>query len=210
MNKTQLVEALAEKLGDKRTAASAVDGVIEIITDTVGSGGSVTLTGFGVFEARARAARVARNPRTGETVPVPATTVPAFRPGTAFRSTVGGGKPAAPAKKAPAARSTRSTTARPATRTAARAAGSFTEDAPAKAPARKSPAAKPAAAKTTAAKPAAAKTTAAKPAAKPAAAKATAAKPAAKPAATKTAAATKAGAKKAAAEKPAKKTKAKK
>ncbi|WP_181784165.1 HU family DNA-binding protein, partial [Pseudonocardia pini] len=57
MNKTQLVEALAEKLGDKRTAASAVDAVLEIITDTVGSGGSVTLTGFGVFEARARAAR---------------------------------------------------------------------------------------------------------------------------------------------------------
>ncbi|WP_214365573.1 HU family DNA-binding protein [Pseudonocardia sp. H11422] len=90
MNKTQLVDALAARIGDRRTAASAVDGLLEIIVDTVGSGGSVSLTGFGVFEARARAARVARNPRTGETVDVPATTVPAFRPGAAFRSSVSG------------------------------------------------------------------------------------------------------------------------
>jgi DNA-binding protein HU-beta len=168
MNKTQLVEALAEKLGDKRTAASAVDGVLDIITETVGSGGSVTLTGFGVFEARARAARVARNPRTGETVPVPATTVPAFRPGTAFKTTVSGGGTAAPVKKAPARRSTtsRTTAARPATR-AARSTASFSEEKPAaKAPAKKKPAtAKTATAKTTATKTTAAKTTTAKKAA---------------------------------------------
>jgi DNA-binding protein HU-beta len=192
MNKTQLVEALAEKLGDKRTAASAVDGVLDIITETVGSGGSVTLTGFGVFEARARAARVARNPRTGETVPVPATTVPAFRPGTAFKSTVSGGGTPAPAKKAPARRSTtsRSTAARPATR-AARSTASFSEEKPAatKAPAKK----KPAAAKAAPAKTAAAKTTAAKPAATKTAA---AEKPAAKKAPVKKAAAPKKAAKK--------------
>lgn len=193
MNKTQLVEALAEKLGDKRTAASAVDGVLDIITETVGSGGSVTLTGFGVFEARARAARVARNPRTGETVPVPATTVPAFRPGTAFKSTVSGGGAAAPARKAPARRTTttsRTTAARPATR-AARATSTFSEEKPAlaaKAPAKK----KPAAAKTAAA----AKPAAEKPAAKAATAKATAEKPAAKKATAKKAAAPKKAAKK--------------
>lgn len=90
MNKTQLVDALAERLGDRRTAATAVDGLLDTIVAAVGAGESVSITGFGVFEARARAARVARNPRTGEVVDVAATTVPAFRPGTGFRSVVGG------------------------------------------------------------------------------------------------------------------------
>jgi DNA-binding protein HU-beta len=89
MNKTQLVDTLAERLGDRRTAAAAVDGLLETIVDKVRSGESVTLTGFGVFEGRARAARTARNPRTGDTVAVPATTVPAFRPGAGFRAAVG-------------------------------------------------------------------------------------------------------------------------
>jgi DNA-binding protein HU-beta len=89
MNKTQLVDALAERLGDRRTAAAAVDGLLETIVDKVRTGESVTLTGFGVFEGRARAARTARNPRTGATVAVPATTVPAFRPGAGFRAAVG-------------------------------------------------------------------------------------------------------------------------
>ncbi len=89
MNKTQLVDALAERLGDRRTAAAAVDGLLETIVDKVRSGEPVTITGFGVFEGRARAARTARNPRTGDTVAVPATTVPAFRPGAGFRAAVG-------------------------------------------------------------------------------------------------------------------------
>jgi DNA-binding protein HU-beta len=93
MNKTQLVDVLAARLGDRRTAAGAVDGLLETIMDAVRSGDSVSLTGFGVFTSRARAARVARNPRTGETVNVPATTVPAFRPGTAFRTAVSGAEP---------------------------------------------------------------------------------------------------------------------
>ena len=91
MNKTQLIDALAARIGDRRTAANAVDGLLSTIVETVQAGESVSLTGFGVFEARARAARVGRNPRTGETVAVPAATVPAFRPGTGFRSAVGGG-----------------------------------------------------------------------------------------------------------------------
>src|SRR5918996_3444299 len=101
MNKTQLVDALADRLGDRRTAAAAVEGLLETIVDRVRSGETVTLTGFGVFEGRARVARTARNPRTGEAVDVPATTVPAFRPGASFRSAVGGG--AAPAPRAAAA-----------------------------------------------------------------------------------------------------------
>jgi DNA-binding protein HU-beta len=96
MNKTQLVDALAERLGDRRTAAAAVDGLLETIVDSVRAGESVSLTGFGVFEGRARAARTARNPRTGDAVDVPATTVPAFRPGTSFRNAVADGAAPAP------------------------------------------------------------------------------------------------------------------
>jgi len=96
MNKTQLVDALAERLGDRRTAASAVDGLLATIVETVKGGDSVSITGFGVFEGRARAARTARNPRTGEVIAVPAATVPAFRPGAGFRTAVGGGGAPAP------------------------------------------------------------------------------------------------------------------
>jgi DNA-binding protein HU-beta len=108
MNKSQLVDALADRLGDRKTAATAVDALLQIVVDTVRSGNSVSLAGFGVFESRARAARTGRNPRTGESVAVPATTVPAFRPGTGFRNAVAGdgaadaAEPAA-AEEAPAA-----------------------------------------------------------------------------------------------------------
>ncbi|MFC5947693.1 HU family DNA-binding protein [Pseudonocardia lutea] len=147
MNKTQLVDALAARLGDRRTAASAVDGVLDIIVDTVGSGGSVTLTGFGVFEARARAARVARNPRTGETVPVPPTTVPSFRPGTAFRTTVAGNDGAAAgAKRAPAR------APRPAAARAARSSGPVAAEEAVETPAVPRKTARSTAAKATAAK----------------------------------------------------------
>ena len=90
MNKSQLVDALADRLGDRKTAATAVDALLQIVVDTVRSGDTVSLAGFGVFESRARAARTGRNPRTGESVAVPATTVPAFRPGTGFRNAVAG------------------------------------------------------------------------------------------------------------------------
>jgi DNA-binding protein HU-beta len=90
MNKSQLVDALADRLGDRKIAATAVDALLQIVVDTVRSGDSVSLAGFGVFESRARAARTGRNPRTGESVAVPATTVPAFRPGTGFRNAVAG------------------------------------------------------------------------------------------------------------------------
>jgi len=104
MNKSQLIDALAARLGDRRTAASAVDGLLSTIVDTVKAGESVSLTGFGVFEPRARAARVGRNPRTGQTVAVPAATVPAFRPGTGFKTAVGGTATATAPPPRPAAR----------------------------------------------------------------------------------------------------------
>jgi DNA-binding protein HU-beta len=105
MNKSQLVDALADRLGDRRAAATAVDALLQIVVDTVRSGDSVSLAGFGVFESRARAARTGRNPRTGESVDVPATTVPAFRPGTGFRSAVAGdaAAPASARRRAPSA-----------------------------------------------------------------------------------------------------------
>ena len=84
-NKAQLIEALSERLGDKKVASEAVDGLVDIIIRTVNKGEKVNITGFGVFEKRARAARTARNPRTGETVRVKKTNVPAFRAGTTFK-----------------------------------------------------------------------------------------------------------------------------
>src|SRR3954467_7257356 len=102
-NKAQLIEALSERLGDdKKVAAQAVDGLVDVIVRTVNKGEKVNITGFGVFEKRARAARTARNPRTGETVRVKKTNVPAFRAGTTFKDVVSG------AKKLPKATATRS------------------------------------------------------------------------------------------------------
>ena len=69
MNKAELIDALTEKLGtDRRQATAAVEHIVDTIVRAVHKGESVTITGFGVFEQRRRAARVARNPRTGETV----------------------------------------------------------------------------------------------------------------------------------------------
>ena len=91
MNKAELIDALTDKLGsDRRSATAAVENVVDTIVRAVHKGESVTITGFGVFEQRRRAARVARNPRTGETVKVKPTSVPAFRPGAQFKAVVSG------------------------------------------------------------------------------------------------------------------------
>ena len=157
MNKSQLIDALAARLGDRRAAASAVDGLLSTIVETVKAGESVSLTGFGVFEARARAARVGRNPRTGQTVAVPAATVPAFRPGTGFKTAVGG------ASAPPSAARTRVAAA--AVEAPAKPAAKASQAKPAKA-AKATKAAKAGAAKTAAAKTAAPKTATAKASAK--------------------------------------------
>ncbi|MGB6208675.1 HU family DNA-binding protein [Mycobacterium sp.] len=91
MNKAELIDVLTDKLGsDRRSATAAVENVVDTIVRAVHKGDSVTITGFGVFEQRRRAARVARNPRTGETVKVKPTSVPAFRPGAQFKAVVSG------------------------------------------------------------------------------------------------------------------------
>ena len=108
MNKTELIEVLAVRLGDKKQATSALDAVLAEIQSAVTKGDKVAITGFGVFEKRVRGARTARNPRTGEAVKVKKTSVPAFRAGASFREMVASGKvpKATPAKKAAAAKTT--------------------------------------------------------------------------------------------------------
>ncbi|GHF01669.1 DNA-binding protein [Aliiroseovarius zhejiangensis] len=69
MTKTQLVAALAEEMGsDKKSASSALDGIINIITKEVSNGGAVTLPGVGKIYCRERPARMVRNPATGEQI----------------------------------------------------------------------------------------------------------------------------------------------
>jgi DNA-binding protein HU-beta len=137
VNKAELIEALAARLGDKRTASAALDAVLAEIQAAVTKGDRVAITGFGAFEKRVRGARTARNPRTGEAVKVKKTSVPAFRAGAGFKEMVASGKvpKATPAKKA-----------------AAKATAAKTTRATTKATAAKSTAAKSTAAKTTTAK----------------------------------------------------------
>ncbi|MFC9898200.1 HU family DNA-binding protein [Nocardia sp. NPDC127579] len=203
MNKAELIDVLTEKLGtDRRTATAAVEHVVDTIVRAVHKGQSVTITGFGVFEQRKRAARVARNPRTGETVKVKPTSVPAFRPGAQFKAVIAGKQKLAAsgpavkrgvnapvaakkaAKKTTAKKTTAKKTAGPAKKTAAK----------------KAPAKKTVARKTTATKTAAKKTTAKK-TAKAVVKKAPAKKTVAKKTVAKKTAAKKAPAKKTAAKK---------
>lgn len=95
MNKRDLVNAVSEELGSKKTATDAVNAVLGAIQHSVARGERVSITGFGVFEKSERPARTARNPATGEQIRVKATSVPRFRPGSDFKAAVSGGaKPA--------------------------------------------------------------------------------------------------------------------
>jgi DNA-binding protein HU-beta len=92
-NKAQFIELLADRFdGDKRRAAAALDAVIETVYANVAKGEKVALTGFGIFEKRERAARIARNPATGAAVKVKKTSVPAFRAGAEFKAITSGEK----------------------------------------------------------------------------------------------------------------------
>ncbi|PJE99313.1 DNA-binding protein [Streptomyces carminius] len=92
MNKAQLVEAIADKLGGRQQAADAVDIVLDAIVRAVVAGDRVSVTGFGSFEKVERPARYARNPQTGERVRVKKTSVPRFRAGQGFKDLVSGAK----------------------------------------------------------------------------------------------------------------------
>ncbi|MEU6573795.1 HU family DNA-binding protein [Streptomyces sp. NPDC046805] len=207
MNKAQLVEAIADKMGGRQQAADAVDAVLDAVVRAVVAGDRVSVTGFGSFEKVDRPARYARNPQTGERVRVKKTSVPRFRAGQGFKDLVSGSKKLprggeVAVKKAPKGSLTGG------------AAVTVKKAAAKKATAKKAAAKKAAAKKTTAKKAAAKKATAKKTTAKKttaAAKKTTAKKATAKKTAAKKAPAKKVTAKKAPAKKStARKTTAKK
>lgn len=87
MNKTELVASVAEKCGmTKKDAEKAVTSVVDAITEALVAGDKVQLVGFGTFEVRERAARVGRNPSTGEDIEIAASKAPAFKPGQALKN----------------------------------------------------------------------------------------------------------------------------
>jgi DNA-binding protein HU-beta len=171
VNKAQLVEAIADKLGGRQNAADAVDAVLDAIVRATVAGDRVSVTGFGSFERVERPARYARNPQTGERVRVKKTAVPRFRAGQGFKDLVSGTKKLpkggeVAVKKAPKGSLTGGVVAK-------------------KAAVKKAAAKKTTAKKTTAKKAAAKKTTAKKAAAKKAAKSAPAKKATARKTATK-------------------------
>ena len=89
MTKAELIAAVAEKSGlSKKDAGSAVEAVLECISQALASGDKVQLLGFGTFEVRERAARIGRNPQTGEDITIAARMVPAFKPGKTLKEAV--------------------------------------------------------------------------------------------------------------------------
>jgi DNA-binding protein HU-beta len=103
VNRTELVDAVAEKTGlEKKHAEAAVAAVAEAVVTETKAGGKVAIFGFGTFSSRARAARMGRNPQTGAPVRIAASKVVHFAPAAAFKEALNarGGKAAA--KKAPA------------------------------------------------------------------------------------------------------------
>ena len=80
MNKTELIAAVAAKTGlTKKDAEKVVNATIDTITEGMVNGDKVNVSGFGIFEVKTREARVGRNPRTKETIQIPATKLPAFK-----------------------------------------------------------------------------------------------------------------------------------
>ena len=89
MTKADLVAAVAtEAQRTKKDADKAVSAVLDAITEALVKGDKVALVGFGTFETRKRPARTGRNPRTKETIEIPATTAPAFKAGKALKDAV--------------------------------------------------------------------------------------------------------------------------
>ena len=89
MNKAELVTVIVEKTGVmKKDAEAVVAATLETITGALQEGDDVRLVGFGTFGVRKRAARTGKNPRTGESVQIPAATIPTFKPGKALKDIV--------------------------------------------------------------------------------------------------------------------------
>lgn len=88
MNKRELVDTIAERVGDKKTATEAVNAVLDAIQNAVANGDKVSITGFGAFEMVHKPARTARNPSTGDPINVEESWAPKFRPGADFKELV--------------------------------------------------------------------------------------------------------------------------
>ncbi|MBX5436603.1 MAG: HU family DNA-binding protein [Alicyclobacillaceae bacterium] len=89
MNKVDLVNKVAERTGlKKKDAELAVNSVFNIIQEALANGEKVQVIGFGTFETRTRTARSGRNPQTGEMITIPASTVPAFKPGNKLKEVI--------------------------------------------------------------------------------------------------------------------------
>lgn len=89
MNKQALVDVIHEAIGGTKAGAEkVVDLIIDSIISTLKKGDDVSIAGLGIFTAKDRKARTARNPRTGETVQVPAMRVPKFKPAKAFKDSL--------------------------------------------------------------------------------------------------------------------------
>ncbi len=89
MNKTELIAAVAEKANlAKKDADSALNAVIDSIVEAVAANDKVQLDGFGTFEVRERNERKGRDPRTNKEIVIPASKVPAFKVGKAFKAAV--------------------------------------------------------------------------------------------------------------------------
>jgi DNA-binding protein HU-beta len=140
MNKAQLIEAISAYYdGSKAEATKALNAVVETITQKTAAGEKVAITGFGVFEKVSRAARMVRNPRTGERKKAKATAVPRFRAGSDLKAYVSGakklpkltGRKAAPAKTATGATPARSSAKKAAAKAPAKSTSSA-KKAPAK------------------------------------------------------------------------------
>ena len=89
MNKTELIAEVALKAGLSKTdAEKALNATIDVITETLAGGDKVQLVGFGGFEVKSREARMGRNPKTKETIEIPATKLPVFKAGKALKDKV--------------------------------------------------------------------------------------------------------------------------
>ena len=89
MNKTELIAAVAERSGmTKKDAERVINATVDTITASLVSGDKVQISGFGIFETKEREARVGRNPRTKETIEIPASRVPTFKPSKALKDNV--------------------------------------------------------------------------------------------------------------------------
>ena len=89
MNKAELVDAIAKATGEtKRSSEGFLNAFVDTVIKSVSKGQKVSIVGFGSFERKKRGARKGRNPRTGETIKIPAKKYPAFSPGKGFKDKV--------------------------------------------------------------------------------------------------------------------------